>query len=138
MVSVEEKGIKLLVASTVGTSNAVDAGRSWEREDQPMPIGTINIWIFMEGRLTDEAFVQAMMTATEAKAGALRDYGIKDPVTGTSATGTSTDSICIAATQNGEEMRYAGTITPAGKAIGKAVYQTIGTAIENYRKRMQT
>jgi iron complex transport system ATP-binding protein len=101
-----------------------------------MPIGTINIWIFMEGKLTDEAFVQAMMTATEAKAGALRDYGIKDPVTGTPATGTSTDSVCIAATQNGEEMRYAGTITPAGKAIGKAVYQTVGTAIENYRKRM--
>ncbi|SDM99896.1 iron complex transport system ATP-binding protein [Fictibacillus solisalsi] len=136
MVSVDEKGVKLLVASTVGTGNAVDAGRSWERKDQPMPIGTINIWIFMEGRLSDEAFVQAMMTATEAKAGALRDYGIKDPVTGTPATGTSTDSVCIASTQNGKEMRYAGTITPAGKAIGKAVYQTVGIAIKNYRKRM--
>ena len=47
---------------------------------------------------------------------------VKDPVTGTLATGTSTDSILIAATQRGEKLQYAGTITPLGKLISQGVY----------------
>ncbi|MDN4072156.1 adenosylcobinamide amidohydrolase [Fictibacillus terranigra] len=136
VVSIEKEGIKLLAAATSGTSNAVDAAQSWQRKAGSVAVGTINIWLFLEGQLTDEAFVQAMMTATEAKASALRDYEIKDPISGTMATGTSTDSLCIASTQQGKRMSYAGTITPMGKAIGHAVYQTVGKAIENYRKRM--
>ena len=42
------------------------------------------------------------MTATEAKVKVLQDLEVKDPNTGTIATGTSTDSILIAATQKGE------------------------------------
>lgn len=136
LISIESDGIKMFAAATVGTANAVDAAQSWQRQDEPAKIGTINLWIFIEGELTDEAFVQAMMTATEAKSAALRDYEIKDPITDTIATGTSTDSLCVAATQTGEKMRYAGTITPVGKAIGKAIYKAVGSAIENYRKRM--
>ena len=29
--------------------------------------GTINTWIFVNGELTEEAFIQSIMTATEAK-----------------------------------------------------------------------
>ena len=54
--------------------------------------GTINLWVFIEGNLTDEAFIEALVTSTEAKVKALLDEGITDPRTGGSATGTPTDS----------------------------------------------
>jgi iron complex transport system ATP-binding protein len=56
-------------------------------------------------------------------------------VTGTIATGTSTDSILIAATQTGELLEYAGTITPLGKLIGKAVYECTTEGIQKSQKR---
>ena len=59
------------------------------------------------------------MTATEAKVKVLQDLEVKDPNTGTIATGTSTDSILIAATQKGEHFEFAGTITPSRKADWK-------------------
>ncbi|GGB62726.1 heme ABC transporter ATP-binding protein [Fictibacillus barbaricus] len=136
VVSIQEKDFSLLIAATAGTGNAVDAAQSWIRKEEDVTIGTINIWIFIESKLTDEAFVQAMMTATEAKSSALREHEVLDPVTKTMATGTSTDSLCIASTQSGTHTMYAGTITLLGKAIGKGVYEAIGQAIENYRKRM--
>jgi len=135
MAQIQEKDFSLLIAVTVGTGNAVDAAQSWTRKEKAA-IGTINIWIFIEGVLTDEAFVQTMMTATEAKTSALREYNVRDPFSKTIATGTSTDSICIASTQSGAYMMYAGTITPLGKAVGRGVFEATGQAIENYRERM--
>ena len=38
--------------------------------DKPR-IGTINTWVIVNGELPDEAFIQAMITATEAKTKAL-------------------------------------------------------------------
>ena len=49
----------------------------------------------------------------------MNDLKVIDEVTGTIATGTSTDSILIAATQTGEVLEFAGTITPLGKLISK-------------------
>jgi iron complex transport system ATP-binding protein len=77
------------------------------------------------------------MTATEAKTRALHDQQVKDSVTGTIATGTSTDSILIAATQQGENLEYAGTITPLGKVIGKGVYECTVMAIQNSQRRIK-
>ena len=44
-----------------------------------------------------------------------------DPRTDTIATGTSTDSILVAATQQGSYIPYAGPITEIGKKIGLGV-----------------
>ena len=118
----------LFVVITAGVGNAVDstAGESLYKTND---IGTINTWIFVNGKLSDEAFVQAVMTATEAKTKALHELEIIDPVSKTIATGTSTDSILIAATQKGAAFRYAGTATPLGKLIGKSVYELTKKAI---------
>ena len=51
------------------------------------------------------------------------------------ATGTSTDSIMIAATQKGKPLEFAGTITPLGKLIGKGIYECTIDAIEKSNKR---
>jgi iron complex transport system ATP-binding protein len=93
--------------------------------------------VFVNGKLTEEAFIQCVMTATEAKVKVLQDLEVKDPNTGTIATGTSTDSILVAATQKGEQFEFAGTITPLGKLIGKGVYQCTKEAIAKSKIRKE-
>ncbi len=126
----------IFVMVTAGVGNAIDVSKSEMHTLERIP-GTINTWIFVNGELTEEAYIQSIMTATEAKVKAMNDLKIIDEVTGTVATGTSTDSILIAAAQTGEVLEFAGTITPLGKLISKAVYQCTTEAIQksNSRKR---
>lgn len=124
----------LIVAVTAGVGNAVDVSRVHERQDKPY-IGTINTWVIINGCLSEEAFFQALMTATEAKTKALQSENIRDERSGTIATGTATDSLLIAATQKGEEMLYGGPITEVGKMIAKGVYETTVQAIRNYKNQ---
>lgn len=123
----------IVVVVTAGIGNAVDVSEAWRREELPH-IGTINTWVFINGYLSEEAFVQAMITATEAKTKALQDEGVLDPVSGTGATGTSTDSLLIAATQQGNPIPYAGPITEAGRLIGRGVHDCTVRAIHAYRR----
>ncbi|MED4889323.1 adenosylcobinamide amidohydrolase [Lysinibacillus fusiformis] len=124
----------VIVAVTAGVGNAVDVSRVHERQDKPY-IGTINTWVIINGCLSEEAFFQAMMTATEAKTKALQSENIRDERSGTIATGTATDSLLIAATQKGEEMLYGGPITEVGKMIAKGVFETTVQAIRNYKNQ---
>ncbi|MEK5039992.1 adenosylcobinamide amidohydrolase [Sporosarcina sp. FSL K6-3457] len=123
----------VLIAVTAGVGNAVDVSQALTRDREPR-IGTINTWIIVNGTLPDEAFIQAMITATEAKTKALQVEAIQDPLTGTIATGTSTDSLLVAATQQGEFLPYAGPITPLGKLIGHGVYDCTIRAIHAYKQ----
>ncbi|MCZ0754550.1 adenosylcobinamide amidohydrolase [Anoxybacillus sp. J5B_2022] len=130
----KDSGVSLCVMVTAGVGNAVDVTKAWQ-QNASSSVGTINTMIFIDGSLTDAAFVQAVMTATEAKTKALSDEGVVDPATNTTATGTSTDCIAIAASQSGTEYAYAGSATPLGKAIGRAVYEATIQALRNYEKR---
>lgn len=123
----------IVVAVTAGVGNAVDVSKAYERSEKPH-IGTINTWVFVNGTLTDESFMQAMTTATEAKVKALAIENIRDKVSKTTATGTSTDSILIAATQKGPFFEYAGTITEIGKLIGHGVFETTCIALQTYKR----
>ncbi|HEY9576227.1 MAG TPA: adenosylcobinamide amidohydrolase, partial [Pseudobacillus sp.] len=127
---VEIEDISVFAVVTAGVGNAVDVSRSIEHNRAFLP-GTINTWVFANGYLSEEAFVQSVMTATEAKVKALFDKKVKDPLTNSQATGTSTDSVLIAATQRGAHQAFAGTISPLGQAIGKAVYECTVEALEN-------
>ncbi|WNS75910.1 adenosylcobinamide amidohydrolase [Bacillus sp. DTU_2020_1000418_1_SI_GHA_SEK_038] len=131
-----DESFAAFVIVTAGVGNAVDAAKANEHVFQLQP-GTINTWVFVSGDMTEEAIIQSIMTATEAKVKALQDLEVKDPVTGTIATGTSTDSILIASTQRGQKLEYAGTITPLGKMIGKGVYECTREAIQKSRKRVK-
>lgn len=123
---------------TAGVGNAVDAAQAWKRAHFDQKIGTINIMVFIDGILTEAAYVQAIMTATEAKTKALYDEKIIDSETNTYATGTSTDCIAVAATQTGVTFPYAGTITPLGKAIGRTVYEATKKALRRYQQRRES
>lgn len=72
----------IIVAVTAGVGNAVDVSRVHERQDDPY-IGTINTWVIVNGCLSEEAFFQALMTATEAKTKALQSENIRDERSGT-------------------------------------------------------
>lgn len=123
----------VLIAVTAGIGNAVDVSKAYTRDEAPR-IGTINTWVIINGELPDEAFIQAMITATEAKAKALQTENVKDPLTGTIATGTSTDSLLVAATQQGEWLPYAGPITALGKVVAHGVYECTVKAVQAYKK----
>jgi len=127
-----EKG-SIVVMVTAGVGNSMDVTKTYLRDD-PYHVGTINTWVIVNGKLSDEAFIQAMITATEAKTKALYEEQIYDAHTGTVATGTATDSLLVAATQSGEEMPYAGPITKIGKLIGRGVFETTVKAIRNYKE----
>lgn len=131
IIEIEVYDFSLLVVVTAGVRNAVDASLGDKHAFVTTP-GTINTWIFVSGELTEEAFLQSIVTATEAKTIALREANIIDPITDTLASGTSTDSILIAATQKGAKLEFAGPITPLGSQIGKTVYQATQKAIKNY------
>ncbi|MBA2873272.1 adenosylcobinamide amidohydrolase [Thermaerobacillus caldiproteolyticus] len=131
----KEETFSLFTIVTAGIGNAVDAAKAWERDESAKGVGTINIIVFIDGTLMDAAYVQAMMTATEAKTKALYDERILDPKTNTMATGTSTDCIAIAASQMNTVFDYAGTITPLGKAIGRSVYEATREALRRYQQR---
>ncbi|MBY0121193.1 adenosylcobinamide amidohydrolase [Bacillus sp. S/N-304-OC-R1] len=132
----DEEGFSVFIIVTAGVGNAIDASRGSEHVFQMQP-GTINTWIFVSGDMTEEAIIQSIMTATEAKVKAMHDLEVRDAVTGTLATGTSTDSILIASTQRGRKLEYAGTITPLGKIIGKGVYECTREAIQKSRRRVK-
>ena len=123
----------LVIMVTAGVGNAVDVTRAHEVEILPA-IGTINTWIIINGELSEEAFIQSVITATEAKTKALASEEIKDSRTETIATGTSTDSVLVAATQQGKHIPYAGPITEVGKKIGLGVYECTVEAIQVYKK----
>lgn len=129
---IEIEDVSVFTVVTAGVGNAVDVSRAVEHSRTYLP-GTINIWVFANGYLSEEAFVQSVMTATEAKVKALFDKRVKDPLTKSQATGTSTDSVLIAATQRGTHQSFAGTISPLGQAIGKAVYECTIEALDNNR-----
>ncbi|WP_058302695.1 adenosylcobinamide amidohydrolase [Gorillibacterium timonense] len=137
----EEDGdcFRIAVCTTSGTRNAARAGYSRATYSAYEP-GTINTAIFIDGRLGEAAMVNALLTAAEAKVSALQDAGILDPVSGKSATGTTTDATVLAVSQSAGWSaihRYAGTATTVGDAIGRLVYRTLLETIEADRREEQ-
>ena len=122
----------LFIVVTAGTGNAVDASLGTRHLARLKP-GTINTWVFVNGKLTNEAFIQSIVTATEAKTKALHEMQIVDPITQTLATGTSTDSILIASSQRGRELEFAGSISELGALIGQGVFSCTKKALEKTR-----
>ncbi len=132
----ETLGKSVFVVVTAGVGNAMDVSTSYQYDIDFKP-GTINTWVFINGNLSDEAYIEAIVTSTEAKVRALQDMKVRDRRTGNLATGTPTDSILIASNQKGELEPFAGPITPIGKLIGRGVYEVTKRAIQSYVEKME-
>ncbi|MCR2805531.1 adenosylcobinamide amidohydrolase [Paenibacillus soyae] len=118
---------KLICCTTSGTRNAARAGMTRTTYSAYAP-GTINTILLIDGAMTEAAMVNAVITATEAKAAALADLGVREQSSGLLATGTTTDALAVGVSQDGAAgaiHAYAGAATTIGCAIGEAVYQTV-------------
>lgn len=124
-VTLHEQDVIVTAFVTAGVSNAVSAGNSAPASFIP---GTINIILLADANLTPAALVNAVITATEAKTASLRDKNILT-ANGLSATGTSTDAICIACTGRGQPTDYAGPATLVGWLMARVVRQCLESAL---------
>lgn len=84
---------------------------------------SIDIMLFIDTHFTDGALVDGYMAATEAKVKALQELHMKDSQK--APAGTSTDTLLLALTQQGEKISSAGSGTVVGIGIGQIVYGAI-------------
>jgi adenosylcobinamide hydrolase len=122
----EEDGLSVGALITAGVGNAASAGITQPYRPQA---GTINIILLLNANLTRGAMLNAFITATEAKTAVIQSRNIHTP-DGDLATGTSTDTITVAATGKGKPQNYAGSVTVLGWLIARAVRQALGESLD--------
>ncbi len=125
MVTRQKDGIFITVVATAGWRHGESSG---EEIDAGHAHGTINIIVFLNGNPTDSCLVSLFLTATEAKTAAMNDYDIRSRYTGDAATGTITDSLSVATTNQGETIELGGPASPIGQLVGSAVRQAVKEA----------
>ncbi|HEX5062616.1 MAG TPA: adenosylcobinamide amidohydrolase [Kofleriaceae bacterium] len=116
--------------ATVGLGNALRAG------DPPGPdgrIGTINVLCCVSVGLTDEALLEALALASEARSLAVREAEVASPISGLPASGTGTDCIVIAAPDTADPHRFAGKHTELGHVVGAAVHDAVRSGAEQWK-----
>jgi len=95
----------------------------------PGPEGTVNIVVHSAEGLSDQALLETILTATMAKADALRGLGH-------SFSGTTTDAV-VAACEGPVCHEYAGTATGAGRRIYRAVFRGVQEALARHEGRVE-
>jgi adenosylcobinamide amidohydrolase len=117
------------VAATVGLSvptwAAEPAGPADAERAQADGLGTINIVVSVPVPLSDAAYVNAVITGTEAKTQAILDAGFR-------GTGTATDAICVAAPEGGKPEEFTGPRSPWGARVARAVYAAVHAGAARY------
>jgi adenosylcobinamide hydrolase len=108
--------------ATVGARHGLAAAG---RRPRPVPrVGTINMLVATGAPLTDAGLAGALQTAVEAKAQALADAGVRAGNGGRFATGTATDSVCVACPP-GASVPFAGPATRVGAELARAVHAAV-------------
>jgi adenosylcobinamide amidohydrolase len=117
----EPDGIRVGVIATVGLRVTEAAGLTPPVVWQP---STINVVVVLDAALERAAAVNGVITATEAKVGALAEARIRT-AEGDPATGTVTDAAVLAWTGRGPRVAYLGPGTVAGWCLARAVRQAV-------------
>ncbi|MGX1613327.1 adenosylcobinamide amidohydrolase [Micromonospora chalcea] len=81
-------------------------------------VGTVNIVAYVPERLGDAALVNAVATATEAKAQAIWELGLP-------ATGTPTDAVTVLCPADGDPAPYGGPRSAWGAPLARAVHAAV-------------
>ena len=127
----------LFAIVTAGFSNAARVGSQVSHDWHP---GTINTMVVVDGFMTPEALVEAVITVTEAKAAALADLHVYCK-NGLVATGTTTDAVAIGATQSVKSsmtpIEYTGLATAFGEQLAKTVYQACYETGQKYIEKIK-
>jgi adenosylcobinamide amidohydrolase len=102
--------------ATVGLGNVIRAAAA--HDPAPALVGTINVVVVLPERLSDAGLVNAVATATEAKAQAIHDLGLD-------GTGTATDAICILCPDEGRRHEFGGPRTTWGSRLARSVHTAV-------------
>ncbi|WP_433530224.1 adenosylcobinamide amidohydrolase [Micromonospora sp. CA-263727] len=95
-------------------------------------VGTVNIVAYVPARLGDAALVNAVATATEAKAQAITELGLP-------GTGTPTDAVTILCPPDGPACAYGGPRSTWGAPLARAVHAgvlAVGTGTVPWSDRL--
>jgi adenosylcobinamide hydrolase len=92
-------------------------------------VGTINLLVVVDEPLTDAGLVNALQTAVEAKAQALAAARVPAANADGYATGTATDSVCVACPP-GARVPFAGPVTRVGAELALAVLEAVRSGAE--------
>lgn len=87
-------------------------------------VGTVNLLAVIDVPLSDAGLANALQTAVEAKVQALAAARVRALNGEGHATGTPTDSVCIACPPGGSQP-YAGVATSHGRDLAMAVYRAV-------------
>jgi adenosylcobinamide amidohydrolase len=123
-------GVEASCLATVGLGNALRAG---DPAVGAHP-GTINLLCQVSAPLAEEALVEALAIAVEARTAAVLEAGVRSVATGAPATGTGTDCVVIAAPEGAPALPYAGKHTAAGQAVGAAVLAAVARGVREWRE----
>jgi len=118
-------GLAVRCVATVGLGNAVRAG---DMAGMDRAVGTINILCWVSCPLSEEAMLEALALASEAKALGIREAEVPSIVSAAPASGTGTDCIVLASPSASKEASpriYAGKHTVVGHLVGAAVFEAV-------------
>lgn len=115
------------VVATAGCKHGESSGE--EMNVQEIGGGTINIIVVIDGNPTESCMVATLITATEAKSAALRDFDVRSLYTGDSATGSITDSVAIVSPNHGKTINYGGPASKLGKLVGYCTRKAVAEAL---------
>lgn len=90
--------------------------------------GTINIVVTVPVRLSEAALVNAVATATEAKAQAMAEHGLD-------GSGTPTDAVCILCPPDGPAEPYGGPRSLWGSRLARAVHAAVADGLVAWTSR---
>jgi adenosylcobinamide amidohydrolase len=117
------------VAATVGLGIPTWAAAPPDPSLAPIrPPGTINIVVCVPVPLSDAAFVNAVVTVTEAKSQALLEAGF-------ACTGTASDAVCVAAPADGPGEDFAGPRSRWGSRVARATHAAVYVGALAYARR---
>lgn len=139
-VSIRREEWKSLAVTAIVTGGIeVNGGRagdptSWYEPEgtscQKNP-GTINIMVFFNTDLSEEALVQALITCTEAKAAAIQELLAPSRYSMGIATGSGTDGVILAADRESPIcLTDGGKHSKLGELLGKAVKEGVKEALD--------
>ena len=117
--------------ATVGLANALAAGDPPGRSTP----GTINLCVQVSTPLTEEALLEALALAAEARTAAMLEARLPSPLSGRPASGTGTDCIVVAAPvtpPSVARLAYAGKHTRVGSLLGATVRDAVGRGIARW------
>jgi adenosylcobinamide amidohydrolase len=139
-VAVGGDGVAARCVATVGLGNALRAGDPPGLASTGVPVvrvGTINLLCQVSAPLSEEALVEALAVAAEARTLAVLEASVPSRRSGLPATGTGTDCVVVAAPlrdagEARERHRFAGMHTALGHVIGASVYEAVARGVREW------